>query len=177
MRHLPGHNSSYKRDILMSYGRRLEDFMEAESVFHRHLRARGHELWLEAGTCTTHLNFSTWSSWVPAQYYNGRQFAAAWSQEWSFPRRLLFTVASPLIPFIRLWQVQKQVRRGDARRRLIRLLPHLLVGLVANGLGHMTGYAAGFGDCRDKVSKYEFNRVKSALPASLRYNEQSHEQY
>ncbi len=97
-RHLPGHNSSYKRDVLLACGDRLEVLMEAESVLHRELRARGYRLMLEAGTCTTHLNFTSWATWIPARYHTGRQFAATWAHDWSRAHRLLFTVASPAIP-------------------------------------------------------------------------------
>jgi len=164
VRHLPGHNSSYKRDILLAYGNQLEDLMQAESVLHRHLRARGYELMLESRTCTTHINFDSWSSWIPVKYYTGRQFAATWALPWSWPRRLLFTAASPLIPWVRLWRIQKHVRRGQPHSLLIRLLPTVFVGLLVEGLGQMVGYAAGAGDSIEKVVKYEFHRVKHIKP-------------
>jgi len=159
VRHLPGHNSSYKRDILLAYGDRLEDLMQAESVLHRHLRAAGHELLLESGTCTTHLNFTTWSRWMPEQYYAGRMFAATWALAWSFPRRLLFTLASPLIPLVRLWRVQKRVCRTKPFIFLLRLLPVVFVGLLMHGIGQMVGYLAGYGDSVKKAAAYEFHRV------------------
>jgi hypothetical protein len=163
VRHLPGHNSSYKRDILLAYGDRLEDLMQAESVLHRHLRAQGHELRLESVTCTSHLNFASWSSWIPVRYYAGRQFAATWAQAWSWPRRLLFTAASPLIPWVRLWRIQRHISRGQPFSFLIRLLPVLFAGLLVDGLGQMFGYAAGAGDSIEKVANYEFHRVEHRL--------------
>ncbi len=159
VRHLPGHNSSYKRNILLGYGNRLEELMQAESVLHRHLREQRYELRLESGTCTSHLNFTAWSSWIPVRYYAGRQFAATWVKEWSWPRRWLFTVASPLIPWIRLWRIQKHVRRGQPNSRLIRLLSIIFAGLLVDGLGQMVGYATGAGDSIEKVARYEFHRV------------------
>jgi hypothetical protein len=42
--HLPGHNSSYKRSVLIEYGSRLETMLEAESVLHWDLSKRGYEL-------------------------------------------------------------------------------------------------------------------------------------
>jgi hypothetical protein len=159
VRHLPGHNSSYKRDILLKLGNQLEDLMEAESVLHRHLRAQGYELLLESRTCTSHLNFSTWSSWIPVRYYAGRQFASTWAKSWSWPRRLLFTAASPVIPWVRLWRIQKQIHRVQHRSRLISMLPILLAGLLVEGLGHMAAYALGAGNCIEKVEKYEYHRI------------------
>jgi len=159
VRLLPGHNSSYKRGILLEFGEELEILMEAESVLHRRLQAKGYELYLESGTCTSHLNFNTWSSWMPKRYYSGRQFASTWANSWSWQRRLLFTVASPLVPWIRLLRVQRNVRRSQSLGFLLRLLPFMLTGLLMEGVGHMMGYAAGAGDSFEKVGKYEFHRI------------------
>ncbi|MHA1485231.1 MAG: hypothetical protein ACTSPR_07940 [Candidatus Thorarchaeota archaeon] len=164
VRHLPGHNSSYKRPILLAYGNQLEVLMRAEGILHRHLRAQGYELLREPRTCTSHLNFTSWSSWIPAQYHTGRQFASTWVHSRSWLWRLLFTVASPLIPWVRLYLIQKCVRRGRSRNFLIRLLPVLFVGLLANGFGQMVGYATGAGDSTEKVAEYEFHRVKHIEP-------------
>ena len=160
VRHLPGHNSSYKTDILLEFGDELETLMEAESVLHRHLLAKGYGLYLESGTRTSHLNFDTWSAWIPARYYTGRQFASTWAHSWSWPRRLLFTVASPLIPWVRLWRVQSRVRGRQSFSFYVRLLPIMLSGLLVEGVGHMLGYAAGAGDSAEKVGKCEFHRIR-----------------
>ena len=159
VRLLPGHNSSYKRDILLSYGNQLESLMEAENVLHRNIRAQGYELLLESKTCTSHLNFVTWSSWLPKRYYTGRQVASTWSKTWSWPRCLLFTIASPLIPWIRLWRIQRNVRRGQPTSFLLLLMPISIVGQLIEGIGYMMGFAAGPGDSIEKVEKYEYHRV------------------
>ncbi len=164
VRHLPGNNSSYKRDILLKLGDELEDLMQAESILHRSLREQGYELLLESRTCTSHFNFSTWSSWIPLRYYGGRQFASTWAKSWPWSRRLLFTVASPLIPWIRLWRVQKQVRRLQHHRLLIRVLLVLLAGLMVEGLGHMAGYALGAGNCIESLEEYEYHRLETYEP-------------
>ncbi|MBM3156391.1 MAG: hypothetical protein FJ004_03810 [Chloroflexi bacterium] len=160
IRHLPGHNSSYKRDILLEFGDELGTLMEAESVMHRHLQAKGYELYLESGTRTSHLNFDTWSAWIPARYYTGRQFAATWAHSWPWPRRLLFTAASPLIPWVRLWRVQRRVCGRQPFSFSMRLFPVMLSGLLVEGVGHMLGYAAGVGDSAEKVGKCEFHRIR-----------------
>jgi hypothetical protein len=164
VRHLPGHNSSYKRAILLEFGESLEKLMESESVLHRHLKARGYELLLESGTCNSHLNFTTWKSWIPVKYYTGRQFAAIWSLNWLWPRRLVFVLASPLVPLIRLWRIQEKVKRNESIGFFIRILPVLFVGLLFEGLGHMVSYAIGDGNYQEKLMKYEFNRVDYIRP-------------
>src|SRR5688500_5467858 len=84
---LPGHNSCYKRDVLLGYGDRLESMMESETVLHWDLRANGHRLYLEPAARVAHMNFSLWLSWIPAQFLNGRLFAGARAREMSHPRR------------------------------------------------------------------------------------------
>jgi hypothetical protein len=160
MRHLPGHNSSYKRDILLAYGEQLDNLMQAESVLHRYFKAQGYQLWLESNTYTSHSNFTAWTPWINAQYYAGRQFAATWAQPWSWFRRLLFTIGSPGIPWLRLWRIQKHIRRAHSAGFLIRLLPLLLAGLMVNGFGQMMGYAAGVGDSIEKITEHERHRFK-----------------
>jgi hypothetical protein len=158
MRHLPGHNSSYKRSILLAFGERLDSLMQAESVLHRFFKDKGYQLWFESKTYTTHLNFTAWTPWVKAQYYTGRQFAGTWAQPWSWFKRLVFTVGSPGIPWLRLWRIQKHIRIAQKTNFFIRLSPLLLVGLFVNGLGQMIGYAAGVGNSIEKVTEHERHR-------------------
>src|SRR5207244_2412948 len=45
---LPGHNTSYKRAVLLEYGNRLDSMMQAETVLHWNLRSKGHRLFMES---------------------------------------------------------------------------------------------------------------------------------
>jgi len=158
-RHLPGHNSSYKRDVLLACGDQLESLMQAEGVLHRYLRARGYQLLFNSETCTSHFHFTSWLSWIPSQYYAGRLFAATWASTWSRAQRLLFASASPLIPWIRLRRIQKHIRSAHSGGFFIHLLPVLFLGLLVNSLGQMAGYVGGTGNSAEKMVKYEFHRV------------------
>ncbi len=60
MSFLPGHNSSYKRDVLLQYGEELEARLAAEAVMHWDLRAKGHRLYLEPSARVHHLNLRGW---------------------------------------------------------------------------------------------------------------------
>jgi hypothetical protein len=161
VRHLPGHNSSYKRDILLSFGEKLYILMQSESVLHRHLQEKGYSLFQEIGTCTSHLNFSSWSTWIPVRYYAGREFAATWAEWWPWYRRFLFTIASPGIPLLRFWRIRKNIKRGKITKSLyFRLLSPLIIGLLLDGLGQMIGYAFGIGTAAEKMLQYEFHRIR-----------------
>jgi GT2 family glycosyltransferase len=156
---LPGHNSSYKRAILIAYEPELEAMLEAETVLHWDLRARGYRLYLEPGAEISHVNFSRLAPWIHVQFHAGRVFAAARAERegWSWPRRLLYTLAAPLIPPVRMWRI---ARRAPARRELVDALPMLVLGLVLDGVGQFAGYLAGAGRSRKILSVFEFHRAR-----------------
>jgi hypothetical protein len=155
--HLPGHNSSYKRSALVDYGAELEIMLEAESVLHWDLRAKGHRLYLEPRAKISHMNFGVFSSWIPAQFHSSRLFASVRARRWPFSRRLLYGFAAPLIPLVRFRRVM-----GRSRNIELRVLPALFLGLAVSALGEMIGYAFGTGNARQKLTGFEFHRVRHA---------------
>jgi hypothetical protein len=157
---VPGHNSSYKKDVLISQGENLDVLMQAESILHRKLKEQGYVIALEAGTCTSHLNFFSWSAWIPARYYAGRQFAGAWAHSWHWMRRLGFAIASPGIPFLRLGRTQKYVCRKHGISLSTRILAIIFMGFVIEASGNLVGFLAGEGDASYKIAQYEFHRIK-----------------
>jgi len=159
-RHLPGHNSCYKRQILLDYGDQLERLLEAESILHWDLKQKGHELLLETAAKTHHLNFSYWHVWIPVQFHSGRIFAATRAHSWNLGKRLLFSIASPLLPVIRLRRIYHHVRRGQSLQFFLKLVPTLAAGLIFDAFGQLTGCLFGEGDSPDKAANYEFNRVR-----------------
>ncbi len=159
--HLPGHNCSYKRDVLLEYGDRLEAMLDAESVLHWDLRGRGHKLYLEPKARTFHQNFSVQAPSLALRFNGGRLFASARARHWPIWRRALFTCASPLIPAVRFVRITREMfRPGRPRHLLPRLLPALIVGLVFDGAGEMAGYALGQGRAMAKLSDMEFHRER-----------------
>ncbi len=157
---LPGHNSSYKRNVLLSYGDRLEQMMVAETVLHWDLRSKGYHLYFEPAARVAHTNYSRWSSWVPIQYHNGRLFAASRNEEMTGWQRMIYIAGSPLIPLVRLARLVALQRSGRLFGRFTWCLPTLIVGLILDGLGQMVGYSMGYGDALKRVAEYEFHRIR-----------------
>ena len=158
---LPGHNSSYKRAILLAYGPVLEKMLEVESVLHWDLGAKGYHLYLTPAAKTFHLNFERLFSWLSVQFYAGRLFASRRVQHWSFPRRFFYFTLSPLIPWIRLFRILRELRQpGRPRNLLPNILPALAIGLILNGAGEMMGYVFGGGKAMGKLSDMEFHRYR-----------------
>jgi hypothetical protein len=159
--HLPGHNGSYKRALLIEYGERLEEMLDAESVLHWDLRAKGHRLYLEPKARTFHQNFSIFLPSITLRFHGGRLFAAARARRWPLWHRLLFVCGAPLIPIVRFIRIVRDLRRGDGPRHLLpRIMPALFTALVFDGLGEMVGYSLGPGRAMTKLSDMEFHRQR-----------------
>jgi hypothetical protein len=153
---LPGHNSSYKRDVLLALGVELEAALHAETVLHWRLHAEGHRLWLEPKARLHHTNFALWRIWLPVQFHQGRMFAASRAAGWSRNRRLLYALASPLIPLVRLWRTVRASREAARPDTFMALI----IGFLCDGLGQMFGYAAGGGRSAERLLDMEFGRVR-----------------
>ncbi|MGH8597776.1 MAG: glycosyltransferase [Gammaproteobacteria bacterium] len=166
--HLPGHNASYKRSLLVEYGDSLEAMLDAESILQWDLRAKGYELYFEPRAKTFHQNFSAGFSWLPLRFNGGRLFAASRARTWSPLRRMLYCAASPLIPFVRFKRIVKELRAPGRKRDLLpRIVPLLFASLVVDAAGEMAGYALGVGDAMRKLSDMEFHRHRYLAKADL----------
>jgi predicted dehydrogenase len=159
--HLPGHNSSYKRDALLKYGDRLDEMLEAETILHWDLRARGQRLYLEPAARVAHTNFAQFGFWTKVQFHAGRTFASTRAQNWPLWKRLAFTCAAPLIPAVRLTRVWRHVWRVRRAHPLpLRVFPVLLWGLAWDGFGQLVGYGTGSGASSPTIANYEYERVR-----------------
>jgi len=156
--HLPGHNSSYRRDLLLEYGEKLDALMESETVMHWDLIRRGHRLLIEPAARTHHLNFSKLSSCVTLRFNVGRQFASMRSTQWPFPKRLMYAVAAPLIPAVRLRRIGTLLIRRGRIGLMLRILPVLVPALLVDGFGELVGYTAGPGSSPSILGGIEFDR-------------------
>ena len=74
---LPGHNTSFKRDVLLAYGDELPDLLRAEIVLHTRLHRDGHRLLLEPAAKFEHINESTLASASEFPLHSSRGSAAA----------------------------------------------------------------------------------------------------
>jgi hypothetical protein len=158
---LPGHNSSYKRDVLLTYGDRLESMLEAETIMHVDMRRRGLRLYQEPAARVEHLNVTRTSSWIGERFQTGRRFGAARSHRWSPLGRALYAAGSPLIPLVRLPRVLRDLDRIGERRRFrgLRLAP-LLLALAVSAAGELVGYASGSGRSMWELARIELHKER-----------------
>jgi len=156
---LPGHNSSYKRALLMDYGAELDAMFVADTILHWDLRRRGHRLYLESRAKVFHVYMTRFRPFVAENYYIGKQFAATRRRGWGVGRRLMWVAGSPLIPLVRGARIVRRMREfGWLGRLMPGVLPSLITGLTASAAGEMMGYAFGLGDAADQTLDLDFRR-------------------
>jgi hypothetical protein len=154
-----GHNSSYKRDVLLAYGEDLDRIMVFESVLHEDLHERGHKLYVEPRARAYHVFITRLLPFCREHYYIGRLLASTRRLRWPWQRRVLYLAGSPLIPFVRLYRILRMVRRHGWQRDLLPgMLPSLFAGLVSSAFGEFLGYAIGLGGAARDTVDLDMNR-------------------
>jgi hypothetical protein len=158
---LPGHNSSYRREILAGFSdHQLIRLLESDTELHRELRTRGYRLLLDSAARLAHTNVTRWASTFRERFSAGRRFASARAQQFSLRRRLVYVLGSPLIPFIRLPRILRDIRgSGRAGDLLPGVLAPLCVCLVVSALGELAGYVAGSGSSTKHLSEIELDKL------------------
>jgi hypothetical protein len=137
--HLPGHNSAYRRDVLLALGERLARMIQAESVLHWELARRGHRLTQEPRAVTRHENFSRFWPSLALRYHLGRLFAARRAGTWSAARRAAYAGAFPLIAIVRVARVALLGARSRERLGVVVALPMVTVMVTVSSFGEAVG--------------------------------------
>jgi hypothetical protein len=162
---LPGHNTSYRLSVLQEFGDRLPSALASEAVLHRILTQQGKQLYLENRTFVSHVNISSPAPFIKHKLFGGRIFAASrWQQNhWRLFRRLLYGLAAPIVPIVRLMRLFPDLKRVGAFSPVdFKMFGALLVGLVCPAAGEMLGYWFGIGNAVPSYAHLELFR-ESAL--------------
>jgi hypothetical protein len=168
IKHLPGHNSAYKRDVLLGYGDQLAQMLEAESLLHWELCDNGFTLFFEPTAKTYHLNFSKWGTYLQPQFLVGRIFASTRARDWSVLKRIIYSGGAILLPLIRLRRILNELPRAY-RDRFGYALAALLPLVCVSALGEMIGYLLGIGRAQDHLNMYEFRREQHIRPGEIAF--------
>ncbi len=163
----PGHNTSYKRDILLQYNDKLEDWLNPERVLHFDLLKKGHRMMLAADAVTNHVNISRAGTYLGHSFHGGRIFGGSRAANWSRARAALYACAFPLVPFIRLRRLMQQLDTPEKRRkaRFWGSLSWICAGLLCHAFGEATGYLTGAGHSMKHYLNYELRRIENVIPS------------
>jgi hypothetical protein len=156
---VPGHNSSWRRALLLEYGPELERMMQAPTILHWDLQAKGYQLYLEPAAKVRHVNITRLSSFVLDHFYGARVFAAARALNWPWLQRLFYVSGMPLLTVRTLHEWLGHMRRTGLNRELLpNSWPLLLLSLIVWSLGEMTGYGVGMGKAEHRTLNYDARR-------------------
>lgn len=161
---LPGHNSSFKRDVLLSYGDELETLLRAEVCLYIRMHRDGHRMLLEPDAKFEHLNETRLGSIARGYFLWHRCYGPIRARlfAWSFAKRLLYIVATPLIPFYYLARLTLVLAR--TRPRLIAqawlAAPQIFFAQLASAAGQATGLVFGMGDAEQRFTSYELHEPR-----------------
>ncbi|HEY4281750.1 MAG TPA: glycosyltransferase [Chthoniobacterales bacterium] len=155
---VPGHNSAWKRSILLDCGSKLEQVLQAPTLLHWELVDKGHQLYLEPDAKVRHFNITRLGSFIVDHYYGARMFAGVRSSEWPAWQRGVYVCATPLFVIRKLRQWIGHIRRTGLSKMLPWMLPHLMLAAVTSGTGELIGFGFGIGKSEHKILRYDAHR-------------------
>lgn len=163
---ISGNNVSYKRDLLLSFGNKLEDVLTIDFNLQEILTKRGVPMFVESKALAAHQHFTTVTREGITGHHYCRLLAAkrVETQQWSVGRKLLHGIGAPLgSPAIRLWRLLKGLRgRGELWSTVILGLPVIITEYFFDAMGESLGYLAGAGNSEAHALRWELDAERAA---------------
>jgi hypothetical protein len=158
---IPGHNSSWKRALLLQYASQLESMLPAPTFLNWDLRAKGHELYLEPSAKIRHLQVSRLWACLVEQFHVARLFPAERSQNWPSYRRLFYVCGMPVLLARNFRGWLGHFRRIDPSGQILaKAWPVLLLMVMVWGMGEIAGYAFGIGLAQERTLGFDTHRAR-----------------
>lgn len=164
---LTWNSSSYRKELLLGFGPSLPKLLRAENLLQAQLRIKGYKIILEPNAVCYHLNFTRLKPWLLEIFNVGCVFGHHRSRSWGALRKVIYCLGAPLIPLVKLWRILPHVRKVNlGKKRLLKILPFMMFGLVVNAAGEMLSYGLGsaFEDYYFRLAAYhEANLAETML--------------
>jgi hypothetical protein len=159
----PGHNTSYKRAVLRSYGDELESLYRSERMFHYRLRQGGHQILAEPRAQLAHVNISLPREVLWHAFLGGALFGQYRAAHMPLAERLARTILAPLVPAVRFCRIVRTLGlrlllRAEAGRAAILVAPVLL---LMHAAGEVAGYWRLVPHIESRYHRFELHRMES----------------
>jgi len=146
---LPGHNSSFQREILQRYEHELAAWFMNDNVLFTRLRQDGHRLAVAPGARVSHLNEVGLIPVMYAYFHYHRIYGCRRARvfNWSIVRQAAYVVLAPAIPlyfFAKFGRYLWRMRRSDLPF-LLRHAPSVYLMQLAAAVGQAIGILIGVG--------------------------------
>jgi len=165
---VPGHNISYRREVLMSFGEDLEELFALDFSLQDAIRKRALPMCVEPDAIVAHENFFHISQMIGVHIAYSRLLAArrVTIGRWSMARRLLYAVLVPLgTPALSLL---RYIRSFAPRRAMwipaLQAIPIFVVTRTLSAPAEAVTYLFGGGDAEMEVMcRWEMMEVRSTI--------------
>lgn len=157
----PTWNVVYRRDALLDLGPALDHALSAGDELWDAFRAKGRRWFHEPRAGLEHANVSRPGAWAHERFLAGRLIAANRNARFSFPRRVAYALASPLIALVVLSRVVRPLGPLRGRRLPRWTVALLVVGVILRTAGEAAGYLRG-ARARDvaHMEEYELHKLR-----------------
>jgi hypothetical protein len=165
---LPSYNVSYRREVLLSFGERLERVLASELDMREAFSASGLTMLLEPRAVVAHESLPSLRELAGANLAYGRFVGAGRACSWGWLRRGVWALGSPLsAPVVRALRLVRGFgTRAGAWRGVPMALPVLAVAYAAEALGESIGYLCGAGDSKRTLWRVEMEIRRAPVKAS-----------
>jgi hypothetical protein len=158
---LPGHNTAYRRDVLLEQGDLLGGLLQSEPLLQWQLAQQGRRLLLDPAVKFAHINETQVSQIVKGYFWWNRHFGMmrAALYRWSTLTKALRVLVAPAVPWVRLLRLLGAIIRRSPHLLPIaaRMTPAILVAHSAAVLGLTWGALFGSGGTEASFLDYELN--------------------
>jgi hypothetical protein len=160
----PLYNATFRREVLLSLGDRLEHALSHGDELPLWLRAHGHRSYFAPAARLDHLNVARPWAFVRERFSAGVLIGSYRARRWSLQRRVMFMGGSPLIPVVLLARALPGARQIARRERLpMMTLPLMVFGAFVKAAGEFVGYAGGSADGFEReMHEYEIHKLAYA---------------
>ncbi len=158
------YNTAYRRSILLALDGALARVLDpSEEEMWTRLHAAGHRAMFAPAARILHLNVGHARAFLVEKFCAGAALGMRRAARWSWRRRLLYIVASPMIPAVLVARVLPGVRRVGLASLPAATIPALVVAAVAKAAGELAGYLGIKAPALDaRMQDIEVNKVRYA---------------
>ena len=148
---IPGNCAVYDRQALDLVGPEIRQEVW-ESFIHHRMAEEGVEFFCDPEMTVSHQREFPFGYFMAQRYHYSRSFAGMRLQGAPFSRRLLYAVATPLLPPLLLWRMATTIRRkGRRKKEFLLAVPVIGIFLLSWAWGEFVGALGGPGDSLARV--------------------------
>ena len=161
---IAGHNSSYKKQILLDYGEELDCMLNADLVLNARLLRDGHAFFFEPAAKMSHYNEHLLRNLMMGIFLWNWCFSKARSRSlnWPLARRICYVTLLPLIPWVRLFKtLWWRAKTGfPAFLECAWEAPLILAVHYCSAVGQLAGFFLKIGLAERRFSDFEMNKPR-----------------